>query len=43
MDFNQATADIRQLGASLEDIQIELANVRADVESTQREGRTLLV
>ena len=40
--FNQATADIRQLGTSLEDIQVELANVRADVESAQRDGCTVL-
>ena len=40
--FSQATADIRQLGTSLEDIQLELVHVREDVESAQRDGSTVL-
>jgi hypothetical protein len=40
--FSQASADIRQLGASLEDIRSELAGVRTKIESAHRDGRTVL-
>lgn len=40
--FSQATADIRVLRSALEDIQAEQADLRADVESAQRDGRTVL-
>ena len=42
LTFSQASTDIRQMGASLEDIQSELASVRTEVESAQRDGRTVL-
>ena len=40
--FSQAATDIRQVGISLEDIRNELVSVRTEVESAQRDERTVL-